>query len=297
MNVPEVTLGSSLQSFKETTQRLKPAYRGKALTHNEFVRNIHNSFARRMDILNADLALANEVREWKRAKKNPKRANAKNKKQFEEEPGFHFVAFVPLNGAVWKLDGLQRYPVNIGKYGEDWITVARANIYERIGQYDDDGLQFNLLSLCRSPLRSIPEKLAEIIRSTMEVEVSLTNTLPGWKQFVAMDVAGLANKPEEFFGLSSDLIEGVQLSQLARKRIDRAGTDPNMLLELHGDLMKNGEQLRSTYMEEIALVGEENEQAARRKHDFTPMIYTSIKTLAEKNMLKEIMQDVHQTRV
>jgi ubiquitin carboxyl-terminal hydrolase L5 len=46
MNVPELDLGKSLTAFKAETKGLKPAYRGKELGKNAFIRNIHNSFAR-----------------------------------------------------------------------------------------------------------------------------------------------------------------------------------------------------------------------------------------------------------
>ena len=69
-----------------------------------------------MDILNADLALLNEVEKSRRAKNNAKRKGAKSTlKKDEEDPGFHFIAYVPINGVVWRLDGLQRQPVNLGK--------------------------------------------------------------------------------------------------------------------------------------------------------------------------------------
>ena len=46
MNVPKVDLGEKLSAFKEVTKGLKPPYRGQELGENEFIRNIHNSFAR-----------------------------------------------------------------------------------------------------------------------------------------------------------------------------------------------------------------------------------------------------------
>jgi ubiquitin carboxyl-terminal hydrolase L5 len=69
-----------------------------------------------MDILNADLSLLNEVEKSRQAKKKPKKKGTKSKpKKDEEEPGFHFIAYVPINGVVWRLDGLQRQPVNLGQ--------------------------------------------------------------------------------------------------------------------------------------------------------------------------------------
>jgi ubiquitin carboxyl-terminal hydrolase L5 len=81
-----------------------------------------------MDILNADLVLSNDFDKWARSKKaaaSPKKKTINGKsrpkpkpkpkrKRDEEESGYHFIAYVPINGVVWRLDGLQRQPINIG---------------------------------------------------------------------------------------------------------------------------------------------------------------------------------------
>ncbi len=72
-----------------------------------------------MDILNADLALQSEFDKWKKSKNNKKRkllkgGSAKKRKKSKDEPGYHFIAYVPINNVVWRLDGLQRQPINIG---------------------------------------------------------------------------------------------------------------------------------------------------------------------------------------
>jgi len=75
-----------------------------------------------MDILSADLTLKNEHDKWARAKKNPPRKGVKRKlkkKKDDDEPGYHFIAYVPIKGEVWRLDGLRREPVNLGKFAID----------------------------------------------------------------------------------------------------------------------------------------------------------------------------------
>jgi ubiquitin carboxyl-terminal hydrolase L5 len=74
-----------------------------------------------MDVLNADLTLQDEYEKWVKANKNPRKKVAKKKapkkkKRDEDEAGYHFVAYVPISGSVWRLDGLQRRPVNLGKF-------------------------------------------------------------------------------------------------------------------------------------------------------------------------------------
>jgi ubiquitin carboxyl-terminal hydrolase L5 len=73
-----------------------------------------------MDMLNADLSLSNDVDRWKKArtarkkKGGARKSQAKPKKKDEEEPGFHFIAYVPIDGIVWRLDGMQRQPASLG---------------------------------------------------------------------------------------------------------------------------------------------------------------------------------------
>ena len=45
-NIPSVDLGEHLQQFKEFTRSFTPALRGEAIGNFEFVKQIHNSFAR-----------------------------------------------------------------------------------------------------------------------------------------------------------------------------------------------------------------------------------------------------------
>lgn len=60
-----------------------------------------------MDMLNADLLLQNEAT----AKKGKKRTADDD----ESEGGFHFIAFMPIDRQLWKLDGLERQPMCLGK--------------------------------------------------------------------------------------------------------------------------------------------------------------------------------------
>jgi ubiquitin carboxyl-terminal hydrolase L5 len=180
-----------------------------------------------------------------------------------------------------------------GECGEDWMPVARTNIHQRIAQYDEDGLQFNLLSLCKSPLRTIPEKLAQSMHSISAVEKSLTATLPDWKQFLEIDeTVALPIEANDSFALSTELITTSSVSDSVQRKLKAAATDPSTLLDLRRRLVAEQSQLQRSYVEEIALIEQENEQAARRKVDYTLIIYSSIKLLADQGVLKEIVRDL-----
>ena len=58
-------------------------------------------------MLNTDLQLKNDATLKRR--RRPKAQSG------EEEASFHFIAFVPVECKLWKLDGLQPQPQNLGK--------------------------------------------------------------------------------------------------------------------------------------------------------------------------------------
>ncbi|TVY80856.1 Ubiquitin carboxyl-terminal hydrolase [Lachnellula suecica] len=293
MNVPEINLGEALGSFKETTRGLKPAYRGQRLSDNESIRNVHNSFARRMDMLDSDLCLQNNFEKWERSKKNTKRkktTSSKRKKKDEDENGFHFIAYVPVDGVVWRLDGLQRQPINLGETGDDWIQVAIQHIRERI--VGEDGVQFSLLSLCKSPIKAIRQQVAENMNLIMSLEKCLDDTVPDWKAFTSGEGRPQLNDLCDCVGLTPESIDMAKPPVSALGRLERARIDPSSLLSLHKDLLQDQAGLRGRYMEEAASIEQENEQAAKRKHDHTPVIHNSLRTLADAGVLKEIVQNV-----
>lgn len=119
MNAPEVELGDQLKEFKKSTKDLHTALRGHHLASNIFIRSIHNSFARRMDHLHADLALENEASKPKSKRSKTRAPSKKGKGKAKKiavgsDSAFHFIAYVPAGGHVWELDGLRAKPHKLG---------------------------------------------------------------------------------------------------------------------------------------------------------------------------------------
>ncbi|KAM3069929.1 hypothetical protein ACMFMF_008283 [Clarireedia jacksonii] len=248
-----IDLGENLKKFKEETRHLKPAYRGRKLDQNGHIRALHNSFVRRMDILNADLSLSNDIE----AKKKRKRGKRAPKSSYER----------------------------------DWISIARANIYQSIGDHDG-GLQFNLLALCQSPLASIPNQLAQNIKTIRAIEEALSNEMPDWRSFDDIDDATTIRGPCEAFGISPSLLQDARVCPKVEEVLGQGGMDTSMLLQRLRQLVTEQRDMRVSYTEEVATIDRENVQAARRKEDHTPLVYRTIRTLAEKGILKDIMNDV-----
>lgn len=172
--------------------------------------------------------------------------------------------------------------------------MARDNISQRISQYEDGDIEYNLLSLCESPFKAVQGSVAENARSILDVEKTLATVIPDWRLFIQsqLDLSIPINELESSFGLSIDRINNVNLPESARKKIEEATSEPEMLMNLYKDLVLEQNALRSEYMQEIASIAQEDEQAARRKEDHTPIVYTAIKALAEAGVLKDIVRDL-----
>lgn len=59
-----------------------------------------------MDILSSDLQLRWEAQSKKRSK---------GQESNDSDSSFHFIAFMPAMGQVWKFDGLERQPQALGQ--------------------------------------------------------------------------------------------------------------------------------------------------------------------------------------
>ena len=160
-------------------------------------------------------------------------------------------------------------------------------------QYElQDGNYFSLLSLCKSPLQSIRQDLAESMNLIFSAEERLDSMVPDWRAFAGGDGSPKPNELCESFGLSQELIDKAKPPASTLERIQLASMDPSSLMKLHEELLKDQAALRSSYMEEAASIGQEDEQAAKRKHDNSPHIYNSMKALAETGVLKGIVQEI-----
>jgi len=58
-------------------------------------------------MLNSDLHMKNTAKARNRNKNRKATTN-------DSEAGFHFIAYVPIEGNIWKFDGLERQPQKLG---------------------------------------------------------------------------------------------------------------------------------------------------------------------------------------
>ncbi|KAJ5578566.1 uncharacterized protein N7459_007530 [Penicillium hispanicum] len=129
--LPAIPLGPELRAFKDFTAGFPPELRGEALSNSEAIRTAHNTFARASPF-------ADET--------------ARPHDEADAADVYHFIAYTPVNGTLYELDGLQPHPISHGPcdpaaFPEAVIEVLR----KRIARYPPEETHFNLMAVVRDP--------------------------------------------------------------------------------------------------------------------------------------------------
>ena len=121
-----VDIGGAMGDFREFTMVLPPEFRGEALSNSDLIRDVHNSFARSNPFVD------------------------ETQKSGEAEDAFHYIAYTPINGTLYELDGLQPAPIVHGPCSADDFPEKVVDVLQRrVARYDATEIRFNLLAMCR----------------------------------------------------------------------------------------------------------------------------------------------------
>lgn len=261
-----------------------------------------------MDILSGDLQMKNDT-ESKRQGRKAKGA------EDESVAGFHFIAFVPVNGKVWKLDGLERQPQNLGRSfpprsmlvssipmpflvgvieSEDWVFQTKPEIEERMAQYEEGQFEFAILGIVKEPLPTLVYTLAENVKSLVAATKRLDFLKPGWRDLIASSVngesvlsEGAVTGPDTTYELTQDLIDQASLSQSVQEAI--LANEAAEVIACRQKLVLKQAGLRMSIKEEQQSMRSDQERAASRRHDYGPAVQTLVEILGRKDVLKEMV--------
>jgi len=148
LNCEGLELGEELSQFKSFTTGLDPETCGMTIGNSDTIRTVHNSFARQQVFSMSQPA-------------------------GKDDDAFHFVGYVPFNGRLYELDGLQAAPIDHGAIpeGTEWTAKATEIIQARIAEYSASEIKFNLCAIVKNrkdvfaeQLKAMPEGSDEAAR-------------------------------------------------------------------------------------------------------------------------------------
>lgn len=136
LNKNEIDIGPDLSGFREFTQAFPSDIRGEALSNSELIRTVHNSFARSSPFVDEGARTATE-----------------------DDDVYHFIAYTPINGNLYELDGLQPCPISHGAcLDEEFCEKVIPVLQRRIGRYPATEIRFNLLAMIEDPRAKAQER-------------------------------------------------------------------------------------------------------------------------------------------
>jgi len=147
MNCPSVELGQTLTNLQTHTDKMNPENKGLAIGNCPELAKAHNSHA------------------VPRARRRLERNNVPTTGGRYTGEAFHFVSYVPINGRLFELDGLKRFPIDHGPVSEgvDWTEKLREVITERLGvakgsEHGHD-IRFALMAMVPDERKSLHQRL------------------------------------------------------------------------------------------------------------------------------------------
>ncbi|KHO01071.1 ubiquitin carboxyl-terminal hydrolase [Metarhizium album ARSEF 1941] len=295
MNSENLDLGERLQDFKESTKDLCTALRGHSISSNKFIRKVHNSFTRRMDQLNADLCLENDVSDSKKKSSSRKagKRKRKSKKTALEEYGYHFIAYVPHGTYVWELDGLRRNPLKLGPLeSQDWTTIARPQIEARMLQNEDSQLSFNLLAVCRGPLLQHSRKLATMLAALGYIRSRMDDSEPFRKLISAdepvLDIDDQAQLAK--FNLSYSDLQNAEIPHQLKVAASRSNWEVSDAYHFYQRFSLEARAAMDEFRSEIIVMEEDDHRVTGRRRDYGSALHCWVQKLAEKGVLEDIIK-------
>ena len=251
-----------------------------------------------MDMLNGDLLLSNEATPKAKGKKRKANEGAN-----DNESGFHFIAFMPIDHHLWKLDGLERQPMClgmkvlpsqrclqkltlyfIGAFEDDWLGQAKPDIEARMAQYEEGQIEFSILSLVRDPLLDLVPKLAENIKSIAELSARLDLIKQDWREFETSSInrqfTGLLAASDSTYELTPQQFDRADLP-IAIAKLCKSDVVEDVMTQRQ-QLVTDQARLRLWIRDEQQSNQSDEERAAARRCDYGAMMQNFVRKVKAK---------------
>ena len=153
LNAQGIDIGSTLEEFKQFTLELDPETKGYAIGNSDVIRQAHNAFAPQLSF----------------------ESENQSKSRMAKDEAYHFIAYVPFQGIIYELDGLKAGPIILGATAsdEEWLSVAKPAIEERIARYSSSETSFALLNICPKKSLLLDEEIASKSAELANLEEAL----------------------------------------------------------------------------------------------------------------------------
>ncbi|KAM0717049.1 hypothetical protein Q7P37_006901 [Cladosporium fusiforme] len=207
-----------------------------------------------------------------------------------EEEGFHFCAYIPIGDRVWKLDGMDRFPQDMGpvEEGKDWLSVAQPALQGRMAQYEAGAIEFNLMAVVHDPKLACIDSLAANVKTIQAVEKKLSGVVEDGRLLLEPDNDTIIGQNVEL-GLQNVDIERVEIHEKDAKAISTT-EDLSALIALRDGFVVQQSGLRAACRDEVDAAKSDDLKASTRRHDFSTFAREWVGALADQEVLEALIE-------
>ncbi|QDS71506.1 hypothetical protein FKW77_004791 [Venturia effusa] len=223
------------------------------------------------------------------------KAAAKKKADALAKARHHYVAYLPINGELWKLDGMDDQPLNLGPCDHaTWIHAVAPLIQSSMRDLDEESNTFSLLAVVQDPLYNDVIDLAANIKTMRQVDENLAAVDPDWPLH---EDAGdcLADEslegPSDDYNVTDDMIGEAKISVGSLEDL-QTSKSVGSLLQMKKSLISQQKMLKSSIRSGKAEGDRRQAQVNLRRRDFGPLIQWQLMDLIDEGVLDELL-DLH----
>ena len=94
-----------------------------------------------------------------------------------KEDVFHFIAYLPIKGRLYELDGLKPAPIDLGAIpeGVDWTKIVRPVLEKRIMKYSEGEIHFNLMAIVSDRKMLYERELKALVQTSTSMDTDELN--------------------------------------------------------------------------------------------------------------------------
>lgn len=223
--------------------------------------------------------------------------------EYDEASGYHFVAYLPIGDHVWKLDGLDSRPTDLGSFaaggnGADggtgnWVDAALPHIMGRMDSLQGMSIEFNLMAVHHDSILEDRRDLAQNVKTLNEIHGKLDAIVEDWYELEGGEtpndvVTGLSEK----YKITPADIEGSSIPAEQQKAIDEHNEDLHELLMLRKKTLSRQAVIRESINASMAASASDRTLAEARKlmgKAWQPALREWLGQLGEQNLLEQLM--------
>ncbi|KAI5361405.1 Putative peptidase C12, ubiquitin carboxyl-terminal hydrolase [Septoria linicola] len=236
-----------------------------------------------------------------RARKVPNRDVYVSEAEESPQEGFHFVAYMPIDDHVWKMDGLDYHPHDMGTFGlggngadggtGNWMHVVAPALQNRMSAAELEGeISFTLLAVVHDPIVDDRKSLFENIKALQAIDKRLDALYDDWRSLDGAETSKETllgpSDPYDIFNIDLDETE-LPASVQAKTSSEE---DFMTLIEYRKPFLTKQAQIRSSIRSAKMMDDDDEEKARHRRHDYGTFVRKWMTALAEQEILGDLLK-------